>query len=1010
MKKMREKLRRLAATLVAAVALTSAPTVSAYAMPADQPAVAEAQATTETTASEQQAQATSTEQPQVAAQTTTATKTVKFAQLSEKEMTLTVGDREQLSVITDEIVEKTGWQAVKVSTSDKAVVGLCNKDRYGCTIDLVAKKSGTAVVTWQLKTDNRKKNNKKTLSCVVTVVDPQPAPQPEQPTITEATVATQKELVAAILNSDIQKITIATTAAEQFTIANFGNRDLSSVDLVVNAPNAEISNSALFKSVTINAIKSDTWTEHAKGNSFILSAPHCHIIVGSMAEVKEISCAAEGSVELEVHGIVGKIQVSRKANLNLTGSTKNLVPVVIGAGATNTTLQASVPVDMTLEAFASLIFEKGAENSKVTNMSGMPLTVKTPSGVLTIGLGSRDISISSNNFGNTSWSGSSVWYPTGGNGNGNSGNQGGNSNGSSSSNKPNGGNNSGNNGGSGNQGGNGNGSSGNQGGNGNDNPGNDKPDEPKQVSVTIEAGEGGSATGTGTYVEGSKHPAYATADPGYEFVNWSNGSTDNPFMFVAKERLVLRANFRKIQEQPDIPTPPTPSEEENTFKLEISCGEGGYITIEGVQQNSFSVTSPSAIEYVTAEAHAYPGYKKGQWSDGDTSATKLIPVVFGTSVGLSYSFEKEQVIPPTPEMVTLTVTAANEGGSVYGTTTVEKGRSVSFGAIPDDGYSVVWNDGSTDAQRTVTATENMSFEATFVKEEEPPVEEQATVTFMANGKAVKEVSVNKGSAPKAPSADDCYVFGKVLTAWEAGGVNYSVEDVSGLAAAISSLTQNGDVIVTAVYENDVNTTYYSVTLKNVSIIKTSNEPNEEGKYLAATELDFKADDAPEGKKFSHLLITSLGLTTEYGEATYRRVLNNDISVEAVYVDADVEVVKPISLLLTPSYDSVNGEPAIRLYATLGFETGLHGQKQELGILRSCDPNAILTLENVGVNGVVKRTSGSATDVSYYNVVRVSNFTEEQTHIYAVAYLKYIDPEGNEQVKYTNRIEFKIAED
>ncbi len=994
MKELKKKLRRLAATLVVAVAFTSTTPVSASAMPADQPTVAEAQATAET----QEAKATQTQQ--AAAQAISVVKPSKFAQLSEKELTLEVGEKKQLSVITDEIIKKVGWQAVKVSTSNKSVAGLCNKDRQGCMIDVVAKKVGTATITWQLKTDKRKKNNTKILKCQVTVVDPQPVQQPEEPVvITEATVATQKELVAAIMNSDIKKITIATTAAEQFTIANFDNRDLSQVELVVNAPQAEISNSALFKSVTINAIKGDTWTEHAKGNSFIISALRCHMIVGSMAEVKSISCETEGSVELEVHGSVTKIQVSRKANLNLTGSTKNLVPVVIGAGATNTALQASVPVDMTLEAFASLIFEKGAENSKVTNMSGMPLTVKTPSGVLTIGLGSKDMSISSN-FGNTSWGGSSVWYPTvNGNGNDSSGSQGGDSTDSSSNNgKPNNPNNNN----SGNQSGNGNDSSGSQGGNGNDNPGNDKPDEPKQVSVTIEAGEGGTATGTGTYEEGSEHPAYAEADPGYEFVNWNNGSTDNPYYFTAKEGLVLIANFRTIdQEQPN---PPTPSEEENTFKLEIACGEGGYITIEGVQQNSFSVTSPSSLEVVTTEAHPNPGYHFGKWSDGDTSSTKTVPVVFGTSVGLSCSFEADQVIPPTPEMVTISVSAANEGGSVYGSTTVEKGTSVSFGAIPNDGYYVLWNDGSTETSRTITATENMSFEATFVKEEQPPVEDPVTVTFVANGKIVKEATVNKGSSSEIPNPDDCYVFGKKLVAWEADGKQFSVNDLSGLVAAISALTQNGDVTVTAVYEDEVQNTYYSATLKNVSIINASNKPNEEGKYLAATELVFKADNAPEGKKFSHLLITSLGSTTEYGEATYRRVLNNDISVEAVYVDADVEVVKPISLLLTPSRVTVNGKPAVRLFATLGFETGLHGEKQELGILRSCDSNAVLTLENVGVNGVEKRTTGNASDITFANSVYVEDLGPT---LYAVAYLKYIDPEGNEQVKYTSVVTFPV---
>ena len=805
MKKLMKKF--LASAIASAMLMTGMPTTDATAMPVEQSTVAEQLAMQ----TQDQAAETATEQPQqqVAQEATSAPKPLKFVQLDSKEITMEVGETIQGKLVTDAIVDKSGWEADKVSTSDKSVVGLCNKDRYAGTIDYVAKKAGTATVTWKLRTDKRKKNNVKTLTCVITVVEPQPTIQ------TEVTVANQQELVAAIMNSDINKITIKTDKAETFTIANFGNRDLSQVELVVNAPHAEISNSALFKSITIEAIASNTWTEHSKkGNSFIISALNCHMIVATSAEVETISFTDGGSFDLEVHGSIGKVQFARKVSLNIDGSTKKLVPVIIGTSATDTNLLASVPVNVTLETLANLTFEKGAEASKVTNKAGVPLTVKTPSGVLTIGVGSVNVNVAISSSSNSNWSNNSPWFPPTW-GNGNNGNQG--------NGEGNGNNNSG----------------GNQGGNSN------KPEDP---------------------------------------VN------------------------------------PKPEE-------------------------------------------------------------------------------------PVEEMATLTVLANNAGGSVYGTATVKKGTTANFGATPNSGYKVVWNDGSEELERSVTVNENMTFTATFIKiEEQPPVEDPATVTFVANGKIVKEATVNKGSAPEIPSADDCYVFGKKLVAWEVDGKQFSVNDLSGLVAAISALTQNGDVTITAVYEDEVQNTYYSATLKNVSIIKASNEPNEEGKYLAATELVFKADNAPEGKKFSHLLITSLGATTEYGEATYRRVLNNDITIEAVYVDEDQEVVKPISLLLTPSMIEHNGKAAVRLYATLGFETGLHGEKVELGILRSFDPSATLTLENVG-NGVEQRTSGNATDVTFANSFYASEVTSGT--VYAVAYLKYIDTNGENQVLYTSVVEFSI---
>lgn len=996
MKKLMKKF--LASAIASAMLMTGMPTTDATAKPVEQSTVAEQLAMQ----TQDQAAETATEQPQqqVAQEATSeaisAPKPSKFVQLDKKEITMEVGETIQGKLVTDAIVDKSGWEADKVSTSDKSVVGLCNKDRYAGTIDYVAKKAGTVTVTWKLRTDKRKKNNVKTLTCVITVVEPQPTIQ------TEVTVANQQELVAAIMNTDINKITIKTDKAETFTIANFGNRDLSQVELVVNAPHAEISNSALFKSITIEAIASNTWTEHSKkGNSFIISALNCHMIVATSAEVKTISYTTEGSFDLEVHGSIGKVQFDRKVSLNIDGSTKKLVPVIIGTSAMDTTLLASVPVDVTLETLANLTFEKGAEASKVTNKAGVPLTVKTPSGVLTIGVGSVNIAISSSS--NSNWSNNSPWFPpTWENGNPDKGENGNND--SSDNNGTNGDN--------GNQGGEGNGnnnSGGNQGGNSNkpEDPVNPKPEEPVEEMATLTVlanNAGGSVYGTATVKKGTTANFGATPNSGYKVV-WNDGSEELERSVVMDKDMTFTATFIKIEEKPiDPPTPPTPSEEDDVFKLEIACGEGGYVTIEGMQQNAFSVTSPSSLEFVTAEAHPNQGYHFGKWNDGDTSSTKTVPVVFGTSVGLSCSFEPDQVIPPTPEMVTISVSAANEGGSVYGSATVEKGSTVSFGAIPNEGYTVLWNDGSIETERIIEANDNLSFVATFIKEEEPPVEDPVTVTFVANGKIVKECTVNKGSSPEIPNPDDCYVFGKKLVAWEVSGVNYSISSLSELVAAISTLTQEGNVTVTAVYEDEVQTTYCKATLKYVSILSSSNEPNEDGKYIVGTEIVCRADEAPEGKKFSHLLITSLGATTEYGEATYRRVLNNDIAIEAVYVDEEEEVVKPISLLLTPSMIEHNGQAAVRLYATLGFETGLHGEKVELGILRSFDPSATLTLENVG-NGVEQRTTGNATDVTFANSFYASEVTSGT--VYAVAYLKYIDTNGENQVLYTSVVEFSV---
>ena len=44
-------------------------------------------------------------------------------------------------------------------------------------------------------------------------------------------------------------------------------------------------------------------------------------------------------------------------------------------------------------------------------------------------------------------------------------------------------------------------------------------------TLTVTAGEGGTVTGGGEYEEGTEVTITATAEDGYTFVNWSNGST-----------------------------------------------------------------------------------------------------------------------------------------------------------------------------------------------------------------------------------------------------------------------------------------------------------------------------------------------------------------------------------------------------------------------------------------------------------------------------------------------------
>ena len=77
----------------------------------------------------------------------------------------------------------------------------------------------------------------------------------------------------------------------------------------------------------------------------------------------------------------------------------------------------------------------------------------------------------------------------------------------------------------------------------------------KKYPVNFSADANGSVTATvdkqalisgNKVVGGTEVTLKATANPGYEFIGWSNGETTNPYTFTATENITLTANFEKI--------------------------------------------------------------------------------------------------------------------------------------------------------------------------------------------------------------------------------------------------------------------------------------------------------------------------------------------------------------------------------------------------------------------------------------------------------------------------------
>ena len=202
-------------------------------------------------------------------------------------------------------------------------------------------------------------------------------------------------------------------------------------------------------------------------------------------------------------------------------------------------------------------------------------------------------------------------------------------------------------------------------------------------SVTLTANSGGSVTGGGSYQEGTQVTLSATPTSGYIFSSWSDGLTDSNRTITISENITLSANF---------------VETVYTYTLSVEAGNGGSVSSSGgVYEEGVQVT-------ITASPDS--GYTFGSWSNGSTENT--ITITLDSDLSLTANFE---TIPSFSISLN-----ANSGGSVSGAGTYYQGAQVTISASPNSGYLFSsWSDGSTEQNRTISVTQNLTLTANFVE-------------------------------------------------------------------------------------------------------------------------------------------------------------------------------------------------------------------------------------------------------------------------------------------------------
>ena len=178
----------------------------------------------------------------------------------------------------------------------------------------------------------------------------------------------------------------------------------------------------------------------------------------------------------------------------------------------------------------------------------------------------------------------------------------------------------------------------------------------------------------------------ATPNHGYHFVNWTDANGN------------AKGNAATLNVSPVSDTALTAN---FTYYQYTVTGQSANTTMG-------TVSGTATVNYltdVTLTAAANYGYHFTGWSNGATTESITIQATKDTTVTALFDYNQYTVTG---------LSADDAKGTVSGTATVNYLTDVVLTATAATGYHFVqWNDGNTDNPRTVSATENMTFTATF---------------------------------------------------------------------------------------------------------------------------------------------------------------------------------------------------------------------------------------------------------------------------------------------------------
>ena len=209
------------------------------------------------------------------------------------------------------------------------------------------------------------------------------------------------------------------------------------------------------------------------------------------------------------------------------------------------------------------------------------------------------------------------------------------------------------------------------------------PIVPKYVNVDVNSANTtmGATSGSGNYKQGTSIVLTATPKEHYHFLKWNDDDINASRSITVTTAATYTATFA-----PD------------TYVLTVNSANTTMGTVTG--GGSYDYNKKVSIT-ATPKEH----YHFVKWNDGNTNASRSVTVTGNATYTATFAIDTH----------VLTITSANTTmGTVTGSGTYEYNKSVTIKATPKTGYHFVkWNDGNTNASRSVTVTGAATYTATF---------------------------------------------------------------------------------------------------------------------------------------------------------------------------------------------------------------------------------------------------------------------------------------------------------